>query len=113
MKRILMLEDDQPLAESITRALTLRGHEVVWVRTVAEARAAYEPDAFDVLLCDYEVPDGDGLAFLSGIRGSERAKTILWSGLHRGRELEASGLSVDCLLTKDDVGAVLDAIESA
>ena len=112
MSRVLMLEDHPDVADSIVRALDLRGHSVVLATTVAEARAAYEVDGFDVILVDYELPDGTGLNFLDTIRGSDRAMTVLWSGLDRSREVTDSGLDVDYVFSKGDPGALFDALET-
>ncbi|MCP3802208.1 response regulator transcription factor [Allokutzneria sp. A3M-2-11 16] len=56
--RVLLVEDDEPIAESLGRGLRRYGFEVDWVRTGAEALAA--PEAGLVLL-DLGLPDTDGL----------------------------------------------------
>lgn len=113
MAVVLLLEDDLGFAASVVGALEARGHQTVWALTVAAARHVYEPDRFDVLLCDYELPDGTGLDFLAGIRGSGGATTILWSGLDRSREVAASGLHVDHVFSKSDTLEAVQAIEKA
>lgn len=113
MTRVLFLEDNQQMADSVIRALEGRGHEVVWAGTVAQARNKYRVDEFDVMLIDYELPDGTGLDFLFGIGGSDKAVTILWSGLGREKELRESGMTVDHLLLKSATIEVLDIITEA
>lgn len=56
--RVLLVEDDEPLAESLCRGLSRFGFEVDWVRTGAEAMAA-EPAG--LVLLDLGLPDIDGL----------------------------------------------------
>jgi DNA-binding response OmpR family regulator len=56
--RVLLVEDDQPIADSLRRGLARYGYEVVWVRTGAEALAA-EPAG--MVLLDLGLPDVDGL----------------------------------------------------
>jgi len=56
--RVLLVEDDQPIADSLRRGLVRYGYEVTWVRTGAEALAA-EPA--DMVLLDLGLPDVDGL----------------------------------------------------
>lgn len=110
--RILLLEDNSEFAASVGGALEARGYrEVFWVSTVAEARALYEVDRFDVLLCDYELPDGTGLDFLAGIRAVDKAVAILWSGLDRSSEIAASGLDGIHAFRKDDPIEVVDLID--
>lgn len=56
--RVLLVEDDDPIAESLIRSLGRYGFEVEWVRTGAEALQA--PLA-EVVLVDLGLPDMDGL----------------------------------------------------
>ncbi|MET9225369.1 response regulator transcription factor [Lentzea sp. NPDC003310] len=56
--RVLLVEDDEPIAESLTRGLSRYGFEVRWVRTGAEALDAGD---FAVVLVDLGLPDMDGL----------------------------------------------------
>ncbi|MDX8030618.1 response regulator transcription factor [Lentzea sp. BCCO 10_0856] len=55
---MLLVEDDEPIAESLTRGLSRYGFEVRWVRTGAEALTA---DDFVLALVDLGLPDMDGL----------------------------------------------------
>ncbi|MEU4448961.1 response regulator transcription factor [Actinosynnema sp. NPDC050801] len=56
--RVLLVEDDEPIAESLTRGLGRYGFDVEWVRTGAEALAA---GPTDMVLVDLGLPDMDGL----------------------------------------------------
>lgn len=56
---MLLVEDDEPIAESLTRGLSRYGFEVRWVRTGTEALAD-EVDAA-IVLVDLGLPDMDGL----------------------------------------------------
>lgn len=56
--RVLLVEDDEPIAESLRRGLSRYGFEVDWVRTGAEALAADPPE---LVLLDLGLPDTDGL----------------------------------------------------
>ncbi|MFI6099439.1 response regulator transcription factor [Lentzea sp. NPDC051213] len=61
--RVLLVEDDEPIAESLTRGLSRYGFEVRWVRTGAEALAAPETTEEEaaIVLVDLGLPDMDGL----------------------------------------------------
>jgi two-component system, OmpR family, response regulator len=111
-RRVLLVEDNFDTADSILRAMHMRGIEAVHARTVAEALAAYEPNLFDVMVVDYELPDGNGLDFLAKIRGSDKAVTVLHSGLDRSKELAASGLEVTHQISKADPFRLFDVIEA-
>lgn len=107
MKRVLLLEDSSNVSDAVIGFLELRGIEVILARTVAEARAAYDPGLFDVLLVDYELPDGTGLDFLAEA-DREEAAVILWSGLDRSREVAVAGLDGIEQASKADMPDVLD-----
>ncbi len=62
--KILILEDEENLQEIFTRALRRAGHETVSAYTLAEGRRCLQESAFDILLCDMRLPDGDGLMLL-------------------------------------------------
>jgi two-component system response regulator RegX3 len=56
--RVLLVEDDEPIADSLRRGLARYGYDVSWVRTGAEALAAAPAD---LVLLDLGLPDVDGL----------------------------------------------------
>jgi DNA-binding response OmpR family regulator len=63
--RVLLVEDDEPIAESLTRGLGRYGFDVEWVRTGGEALAA---EAADMVLVDLGLPDMDGLDVCRALR---------------------------------------------
>ena len=96
--KILMLEDDVGLGESIQAALDVRGYAVTWAKTIDEATGILaSDDGFALVLCDYELPDGVGTSFLRNVNGP---KTILWSGLDRTKEAGAAGVEPDVIMVK-------------
>ncbi|MDX3187205.1 response regulator transcription factor [Streptomyces sp. MN03-5084-2B] len=56
--RVLLVEDDQPIADSLRRGLVRYGYEVTWVRTGTDALDA---GPADMVLLDLGLPDVDGL----------------------------------------------------
>jgi len=63
MVSLLVVEDDQLIASSLSRGLRGSGYEVVVVSSVAEAMGAFE--SADLVLCDLGLPDGDGLDLIA------------------------------------------------
>lgn len=57
--RLLVVEDDVPVARALERTLTRDGHDVLVVGTCAAARAATGP--FDCAVLDVHLPDGNGV----------------------------------------------------
>ncbi|MEV0638501.1 response regulator transcription factor [Streptomyces sp. NPDC050619] len=63
---VLLVEDDEPVAQSLRRGLTRYGFEVDWVSTGAAALA--HPEPYDVVLLDLGLPDTDGLDVCRALR---------------------------------------------
>ena len=57
---MLLVEDHQTSAAALARILRRYGHSVDVAHTVAAARQLLDVKAFDLVLCDYELPDGCG-----------------------------------------------------
>lgn len=66
--RLLLVEDDRLIAESVHAALTAIGNTVDVIASYAEAESALAHDAFDLLLLDLGLPDGNGLDLLAARR---------------------------------------------
>ncbi len=65
--RLLLLEDDAILGEGLRDYLQAQGHVVDWCQRVSEV-LALGSEAFDVLLVDWQLPDGSGLDWIRGLR---------------------------------------------
>ena len=57
---ILVVEDEAPIAETITYALRTEGFEPVWRSTGREAAAVLAQRAVDLVVLDVGLPDGNG-----------------------------------------------------
>ncbi|MER5178870.1 response regulator transcription factor [Streptomyces sp. NPDC002896] len=79
--RVLLVEDDEPVAESLRRGLLRYGFEVEWVTTGQEAlKAAGAPhDPYDVVLLDLGLPDTDGLDVCKALRAGSDVPIIVIS----------------------------------
>lgn len=67
-KRILLLEDEQAIADTLLYALQSEGFEVRHVRLAREALAAFEQTPPDLAILDVGVPDGNGFDVCRTIR---------------------------------------------
>jgi DNA-binding response OmpR family regulator len=66
--RILLAEDDRPLADALARRLAAAGHAVDIFPSVADARAAWSLAVYDLAIIDVMLEDGDGRALVKSIR---------------------------------------------
>lgn len=76
-QRILILEDDEDLAQGICLSLSGDGLEFFCCRTVKEAEEVFAKGAFDLLILDINLPDGSGLSFCREIRKISRIPIAL------------------------------------
>ena len=72
--RILMIEDNESNAYLARFLLERRGHEVVVAVTGGEGVACARTSAYDLVLLDLRLPDGDGCDFVRGIVAPEGGK---------------------------------------
>ncbi|MBH1974307.1 MAG: response regulator [Rhodobacteraceae bacterium] len=66
--RILVVEDDLPLAEALTTLLLSSGYAVDCVHDGASAEALVAVERFDLVILDLNLPEMDGLAVLNAMR---------------------------------------------
>lgn len=74
---IMILEDDEDLAEGISFSLNSKDLEFILCKTIAEAKDILQKRAFDLLIFDINLPDGSGLEFCKVIRRSSRIPIAL------------------------------------
>jgi len=66
--KLLLLEDDPNLSESVAEFLNEQGYDVVCVYDATSAEDALYEQKFDLLLLDVNVPDGNGFSLLKESR---------------------------------------------
>jgi DNA-binding response OmpR family regulator len=85
--RLLLVEDDRMIGESLRGALRLEGHAVDWVRDAASAQATLSSERFDLVLLDLGLPltaapgaetqVGGGLDVLRAMRSRQDATPVI------------------------------------
>jgi two-component system response regulator QseB len=77
--RLLLVEDDQMIGESLVRGLRDDGYVVDWVRDGSLALAAIASVAtpYALAILDWNLPRKDGLSVLKSVRGSGNTLPIL------------------------------------
>jgi DNA-binding response OmpR family regulator len=66
--RILIVEDDIDIGQSLMRALKDAGYVVDWIRDGASAKEAMLGNAYSIVLLDLGLPGSDGIDVLSTVR---------------------------------------------
>ena len=73
---VLLVEDNEALNMSNSRALTLRGYKVLKALTLAQGRRSLSETEPDIILLDIELPDGNGISFCKEIRDKTGAHIL-------------------------------------
>lgn len=68
--RVLVVEDDAGVRRVIERGLRLAGHVPAFAGDLASGRALWSDGAFDVVLLDVMLPDGNGIDLLAERRAA-------------------------------------------
>ena len=66
--RLLIIEDNEELAELLARGLQTAGYESDTLSSIEEARSVLETTFYAALILDLGLPDGDGLELLRELR---------------------------------------------
>ena len=92
--RILLAEDDHPLAEALARRLGEVGHAVDVFDTVVDAAAAWPTVAYDLAIIDLMLRDGDGRTLVRAMRAAGQVTPTL------------------ILTARDEIGDRVDGLDS-
>ncbi len=90
--RLLVIEDEPRIVEVLQTALGRAGFVVDAVATVADARAAVPLVAYDAIILDLGLPDGDGLELLVELRQAGNRVPVLVLTARDAIEARVTGL---------------------
>ncbi len=95
MRRILLVEDEPALGDTIRLSIEKMGHRCDWVKTMKEARVRLTTGLYSLMVLDRNLPDGDGTLLLRH-PGREKLMVLILSskssveerveGLRRGAD---------------------------
>lgn len=100
--RILLVEDDAPLAEVLKRGLTEDGYATDVVGKLLDATHVVEVNSYDLVILDRGLPDGDGRTLCAQMRANGDTTTVLMLTARDGLGDKVEGLDAgaDDYLTK-------------
>jgi two-component system OmpR family response regulator len=75
--RILLVEDDRPLADALTSLLTGAGYAVDCVGDGLSAEALARAESFELVILDLNLPQMDGLSVLRAMRARRNAAAVM------------------------------------
>jgi two-component system repressor protein LuxO len=116
MAKVLVIEDIPSNAEMYRVILERAGHTVHTVETMATARSALDGDLPDAVLLDLQLPDGNGLDLLHGLRASgTMVPTVVLTGngsVQRAVDAMQAG-AIDFLMKPCAADKLTDAVGQA
>ncbi len=81
MKKLLVVDDDLPFRERLSRSMEKKGFEVKSAESFAVASEIIESNTFDYAIVDMRLSDGSGLELIKKIQNkSPETKSLLLTG---------------------------------
>ena len=108
--KILLVEDDIPLAEGLKQSLRNESYAINWVDKGQKAISAILTEIFDVVILDLGLPDIDGLQVLREIKEKQQHLPVLILTARDGVENKVKGLDLgaeDYLAKPFDIAELL------
>jgi two-component system response regulator RegX3 len=85
-RKVLLIEDEDAIAEPLAEALARDGFDVARAATAGDGLAQFEARQPDLVLLDVMLPDGDGRDVLRRIRETSRTPVVMLTA--RGDEMD-------------------------
>jgi CheY-like chemotaxis protein len=88
-RSVLYVEDDVDIREMVEELLVAEGFTVRTAATLEDARVAFDRAAFDVVMTNYQLPDGDGTSFLESLDDAKARETrfVMITGHPKARRM--------------------------
>jgi len=113
--RILLVEDDTMIGETVLDVLRAEHYAVDWVKRAAQADTALRTEQYDLVLLDLGLPDRDGLCVLRDLRARQERLPVLIATARDAVEQRIAGLDAgadDYVVKPYDVDELLARIRA-
>jgi len=92
--RLLMVEDERNVAETLAERLRAQGYQVTRAESISSARRAIAESGYQLALIDVGLPDGNGLELARTLRQRAPATAIIFLTAHASAEDRVRGLEL-------------------
>ena len=82
MTKVLLVEDDSSLGETLCERLQLEGYFVDWAQSVRESRTMIQSNNYDLFIIDLGLPDGEGFEIAKFLRSQSVSPFIFMTALN-------------------------------
>ena len=113
--RLLLVEDDTMIGESVLDLLRDEGYAVDWVKDGEVALSVLEDESYDLIILDLGLPKCDGLSVLRTLRDRKNRTPVLVATARDAIAQRIEGLDTgadDYIVKPYDMGEVLAIIRS-
>ena len=110
-KRILLVDDEVQILEVMAKALFVERYCVDGATTAAEAMAFLRRCSYELVISDWQLPDGDGL-LIADPAAEVGAKTMLMSG-HLAQMPGGRAEQHETLMKPVELSELIHAVEEA
>jgi CheY-like chemotaxis protein len=83
MKRLLAVDDDHSILETLVEALTTKRYEVLTADNADAALSLLRSQAFDLVLLDYQMPGKNGFELYRELSATQEVPVLFVSGYSR------------------------------
>ncbi len=77
MQKIFIIDDDKDICLLLSKFLTKNGYEASFTHTAEDALQTLRTDQFDLILCDYKLPNVEGVELLQKIKILDRHIAVI------------------------------------
>ena len=117
MSRVLFIDDEIPIRETLSMYFNLKGIEVTSAATGTEARQLAEANIYDLVILDIHLGEEDGLALLDFFRQKDpKRPVIMFSSSGDDPEVIEQALAkgaAACMSKTDSLDNLLKAVQRA
>jgi DNA-binding NtrC family response regulator len=101
-KHILLVDDDAWIRDSMSICLSCEGCRVTTAASAQQGLAALRKGGIDILICDFQLPDRDGLDLLQEAKGIAPQMPMILITAFGSRQLyaQAAAIGVDIFIDK-------------
>ncbi|PJZ85751.1 response regulator transcription factor [Leptospira harrisiae] len=92
--RILLVEDDEGLGETLKERLEQDRYRVKWAKTAQEAETLFSPNQFDLVVLDLRLPDGNGFQLAEMFLSKEKDIPFLFLTAQAGAQERLRGFEL-------------------